>query len=217
MGGRDLSDHACGPRRQAVERDAQVRTPPGEGRAAPLAERGVVDLGLSQNFYAHNPIERYGIPSGMPLVHNDDGSLDVYIQARSPGRAEEPNWLPCPPSGLFNLTVRVYHPDPKMISGRTERNLIVEADEYALPPVIDVTRSDASTGWTTSPRRTRSTAAPRKADLRWQAGHAGIAHRLRDEERRHRDAGHEVERELFPTGSRGSIPAIGTWRAAKIW
>ena len=97
-----------------------------------------------ENFYARNPIERYGITSGMPLVYNDDGSLDVYIQARSPGDAKEPNWLPCPPSGLFNLTVRVYHPDAKIVSGRTDGNLIVEAGEYAIPPLIDITGSDAS-------------------------------------------------------------------------
>ena len=30
-----------------------------------------------ENFYVHNPIERYGITSGMPLRYNPDGSLDV--------------------------------------------------------------------------------------------------------------------------------------------
>ncbi len=38
-----------------------------------------------KNFYVHNPIERYGMTSGMPLHSNPDGSLDVYIQAQSPG------------------------------------------------------------------------------------------------------------------------------------
>ena len=51
-----------------------------------------------ENFYVHNPIERYGITSGMPLHYNPDGSLDVYIQAQSPGPDREANWLPCPPA-----------------------------------------------------------------------------------------------------------------------
>ncbi len=51
-----------------------------------------------ENFYVHNPIERYGITSGMPLHYNRDGSLDVYIQAQSPGPDREANWLPCPPA-----------------------------------------------------------------------------------------------------------------------
>ena len=91
-----------------------------------------------ESFYFPNPIERYGITSGMPLVYNADGSLDVYIQASSPGEAKEPNWLPCPPSGPFNLTIRVYQPKQEMIDARTEGNIIVEAGRHAIPPVVAV-------------------------------------------------------------------------------
>lgn len=60
----------------------------------------------------------------MPDVgkYNADGSLDVYIQASSPGPDEETNWLPIPPSGPFNLTVRIYQKEA--IDGT-----------YKLPPV----------------------------------------------------------------------------------
>ena len=79
------------------------------------------DLGVSQNgvwsisqyrenFYVHNPIERYQVGSSMPLKYNPDGSLDVYIQANSPGPDRESNWLPLPPSGMVNLTIRIYNP-----------------------------------------------------------------------------------------------------------
>lgn len=93
-----------------------------------------------ENFYVHNPIERYGITSGMPLVYNADGSLDVYIQARSPGEARESNWLPCPPSGPFNLTIRVYQPKEIITAGEAESNLLVEARGYAIPPVVAVSQ-----------------------------------------------------------------------------
>lgn len=88
-----------------------------------------------ENFYVHNPIERYGITSAMPLRNNDDGSLDVYIQARSPGADREPNWLPCPPSGPFNVTVRVYQPKQEMLDGRAQNHLVVQAGSYQIPPV----------------------------------------------------------------------------------
>lgn len=77
-----------------------------------------------ENFYVRNSIERYGILSGMPLKYNGDGSLDIYIQATTPGPDRETNWLPCPPSLPFNLTMRVYQPAKEMLDGI-----------YKIPPV----------------------------------------------------------------------------------
>jgi hypothetical protein len=88
----------------------------------------------------HNPIERYAITSGMPLTYNPDGLLDVYVQAPSPGSAKESNWLPCPPSGRFNLSSRIYQPKPELLDGGTEENLVLEAGSYTIPPVTRVTR-----------------------------------------------------------------------------
>jgi hypothetical protein len=77
-----------------------------------------------ENFYVRNTINRYGILSGMPLKYNADGSLDIYIQANPPGADKEANWLPCPPSLPFNLTMRVYQPSKPLLDGN-----------YKIPPI----------------------------------------------------------------------------------
>ena len=61
---------------------------------------------VSRKFLRKGPINRYGILSSMPLKYNPDGSLDIFMQKDSPAADQEANWLPIPPSGMFNLTVR---------------------------------------------------------------------------------------------------------------
>jgi hypothetical protein len=80
------------------------------------------------NFYVRNGLNRYGILSSMPLKFSPDGSLDVYLQSDSPGPDRESNWLPIPPSGSYNVTVRVYQPKESLMDGT-----------YHLPPI---TRTD---------------------------------------------------------------------------
>ena len=79
------------------------------------------------NFYVRNELNRYGLLSSMPLKTNADGSLDIYLQVKSPGPDKESNWLPTPPSGAFNLTTRVYQPKTEMLDGT-----------YKLPPLTRV-------------------------------------------------------------------------------
>jgi hypothetical protein len=76
-----------------------------------------------ENFYVRNMLERYGLLPGMPK-YNADGSLDVYLQAKSPGADKESNWLPIPPSGLFNLSIRIYNPKKEALDAA-----------YKIPPV----------------------------------------------------------------------------------
>jgi hypothetical protein len=43
------------------------------------------------------------------FITNPDGSVDMYLQADSPGKAKETNWLPAP-KGKFSLVMRMYWP-----------------------------------------------------------------------------------------------------------
>ena len=65
------------------------------------------------SFFVPNSINRYAISSWMPLAKNADGSIDLYVQATSPGKDKESNWLPAPQSGAFNMTMRMYWPTEK--------------------------------------------------------------------------------------------------------
>ncbi len=68
------------------------------------------------NFYERNALNRYAIAPWMPLQFSPDGSLDIYLQASSPGQDKESNWLPTP-LGRFNLSLRNYFPKPEAYDG----------------------------------------------------------------------------------------------------
>ena len=66
-----------------------------------------------------NPINRYLVNSPMlpGLKKNKDGSLTLYIQAKSPGAAKESNWLPSP-AGPMYLAMRLYWPTEEALTGK---------------------------------------------------------------------------------------------------
>ncbi len=70
-------------------------------------------------FFVPNPINRYTLSSRNKFVANADGSVDLYLQAESPGKAKEANWLPAP-KGKFIPMLRMYWPKetpPSIIDG----------------------------------------------------------------------------------------------------
>jgi hypothetical protein len=89
----------------------------GKGQTPPTNVIWSVSMYDPDGFYVPNPISRYNLSSWMPLKYNPDGSLDIYIQAESPGADMEANWLPAPGSGTFNLVVRNFWPKQAMFDG----------------------------------------------------------------------------------------------------
>jgi len=61
-----------------------------------------------------NPVNRYLINAPMlpGMKKNADGSLTLYIQNQSPGKALEANWLPAPDGPIY-LVMRLYWPKEK--------------------------------------------------------------------------------------------------------
>ncbi|GAK73331.1 hypothetical protein RRU01S_35_00400 [Agrobacterium rubi TR3 = NBRC 13261] len=50
------------------------------------------------------------------MKYKDDGSLTLYIQEKSPGQGNDPNWLPAP-AGEFSLYLRAYWPKTEIVDG----------------------------------------------------------------------------------------------------
>jgi hypothetical protein len=70
-------------------------------------------------FFVPNPINRYELSQRNKFITNPDGSVDMYLQAESPGKAKEANWLPAP-KGKFSLVLRLYWPTdtaPSILNG----------------------------------------------------------------------------------------------------
>jgi hypothetical protein len=66
--------------------------------------------------FVANPMNRYAIGDRDALTWNADGSLDIYVQADSPGTSKESNWLPAPHE-RFNVILRLYWPKESVLNG----------------------------------------------------------------------------------------------------
>ena len=80
----------------------------------------------AERFLVPNPIDRYAIRSDDPVVKNDDGSFDLYLQADSPGGGQEANWLPGP-AAPFSMTLRIYWPEEAALDGSWPMPTITKA------------------------------------------------------------------------------------------
>ena len=87
----------------------------------------------ADGFQVANPINRFAIGDRDKLKFNDDGSLDIFIQAESPGKETESNWLPAPNQGILGLTMRLYAPDRSVLDGSWQPPILTHVDEAARP------------------------------------------------------------------------------------
>lgn len=72
---------------------------------------------LPGRFLVNNPINRYSIGSQTKSLKKEkDGSLIIYFQSESPGKAKEGNWLPTPNAPFFSV-LRIYGPGEDVING----------------------------------------------------------------------------------------------------
>lgn len=72
-----------------------------------------------QFYLVKNPLDRYTVSERDKLKPNKDGTITIYLQHRSPGKAKERNWLPAPP-GPFVVMLRMYWPTespPSILDG----------------------------------------------------------------------------------------------------
>lgn len=81
----------------------------------------------ADEFLVENEYNRFALGDRDELNYNEDGSLDLYIQAEVPPAEDQVNWLPTPKEGPFFMTLRLYWPESQVLSG-----------DWLPPPVIPV-------------------------------------------------------------------------------
>ena len=72
----------------------------------------------ADEFLIANPLSRYALGDRDPLQFNPDGSLDLWVQANSPGPARQSNWLPVKAGESFLLNARLYWPKDAALNGQ---------------------------------------------------------------------------------------------------
>jgi hypothetical protein len=73
-----------------------------------------------------NSMNRYKIGSADNMKVGADGSTTIYIQADSPGKDKESNWLPAPKEPFYML-FRMYQPDIEVLNGQYELPGVVKS------------------------------------------------------------------------------------------
>jgi hypothetical protein len=78
-------------------------------------------------WFVPNPLNKFTVSPRNNLKANPDGSITLYLQADSPGKDKENNWLPAP-KGQFIPMLRMYGPNPNPPS--------ILDGSWAPPPIV---------------------------------------------------------------------------------
>jgi hypothetical protein len=81
----------------------------------------------TEGYFIPNALNRLALGDRDKLVTNADGSLDLYIQADTPGSGKEPNWLPVDKKP-FTLLMRLYSPKSEFLAGSWTPPAVVRAN-----------------------------------------------------------------------------------------
>jgi hypothetical protein len=88
-----------------------------KGQLPPVQGFWSLTLYDAQKFFFPNPLNHYSLGTkNTSLQYGTDGSLTLYLGAKSPGKDKETNWLPAP-NGNFSLILRNYWPEKSIIDG----------------------------------------------------------------------------------------------------
>lgn len=96
-----------------------------KGETPPVDGFWSLTLYDAQHFFVPNQLSRYSLGTkNKSLRYNDDGSLTILVQEKSPGKDKEANWLPAP-AVEFSLYLRAYGPKTAVVDG-----------SWSPPPVV---------------------------------------------------------------------------------
>jgi hypothetical protein len=90
----------------------------GKEELPPVGAFWSVTMYDAEGFQVANKLDRFAIGDRDDLKYNANGSLDIYMQYKSPGADKESNWLPSPAQGVLGVTMRLYAPKAPALDGR---------------------------------------------------------------------------------------------------
>ena len=102
---------------KSLDGNSQYTVTFAKGQVPPVKGFWSLTLYNDEKFFFSNALNRFSLGTkNKDLKYAADGSLTLYLGAKSPGKENEANWIPAPPAH-FSLILRLYWPDASVLSG----------------------------------------------------------------------------------------------------